>query len=133
MVIIFSSPKPRERLLEGKRVYTARKRRRLQFVNYKGSTLGRGIFDWANDGRTRPKIADVIIFECESGQQIEAQHLHIWAAWSGFKNIEEWLEELQRLNGGKTISPTDKFWLYMVQERASFFKPGSSNMDGANG
>ena len=130
MVISFSSEKPRARLLKGRRVYTVRKRRRLQFVNYPKSTLGRGLNDWANAGRTKPKIADVIIFEV-SGEPIEARHFHIWAAWSGFENIAEWVAEIERLNGD-AVSPWSKFYLYMVQERDAFFKPGSSRMDGAN-
>jgi len=118
MVISFSSPKPRARLLEGKRVFTARTKRRKQFIDEK---WGRGLWDWANEGRTKPKIADVLIFEYPN--QVEAGDLHQWVEWSGFEDMKEWVEEIKRLNGWKNVRVTDKFWLYIVQEKESFFKP----------
>lgn len=120
MVISFSSPKPRARLLEGKRVYTARAHRRKQFIDV---PWGTALKDWANEGRTKPKIADVIIFEVG---HVSAKQLPQWQSWSGFDDMEEWIEEIKRLNRWKDVLPTDKFCLYMVQKWNSFFKPGSS-------
>jgi len=120
MVISFSSEKPRARLLEGKRVFTARRHRRKQCIDQPG---GRGLRDWANEKRTGPKIADIIIFEVG---QFEARHLISWLPWSGFDDMEEWIDEIKRLNRWKFVGAWDKLWLYMVQERDSFFKPSSS-------
>lgn len=118
LVISFTSEKPRARLLEGKRVFTARRRRRKQFID---NAFGRGLWDWANEGRTKPKIADVIIFEYP--QQVQAQDLQACLPWSGFEEMSEWVEEIKRLNRWKDVCAFDKFWLYLVQEKESFFKP----------
>ena len=119
MVISFSSEKPRRQLLEKGRVFTARVHRRKQFID---QPWGRGLPDWANEGRTKPKIADVIIFEYG---EVQATDLHNWQPWSGFENMGEWVEEIKRLNRWKDVTATDKFWLYMVCEREQFFKPWS--------
>lgn len=119
MVISFSSPKPRARLLEGKRVYTVRRKPRKQF---EGARWGTGIHDWANEGRTKPKIADVIIFEVGV---VQAQQLKQYVEWSGFEDMPEWVEEIKRLNRWTDLGAYEQFWLYLVQERASFFKAGA--------
>ncbi|KKM63019.1 hypothetical protein LCGC14_1515730 [marine sediment metagenome] len=127
MVIIFASPKPRARLLKGLIVYTARKRRRLQFVNHPHPANGSPLLDWANDGRTRPKIADVIIHEIGL---IDTFTLELFRPESGFKDMKEWRSELKLLN--PELQTTNKFWVYRVQKRGSFFKPSSTVVDGAN-
>ncbi len=127
MVIIFASPKPRARLLEGKIVYTARKRRRLQFIHHPNPANGGPLLDWANDGRTRPKIADVIIHEIGL---IDTFTMELFRPESGFKDMKEWRSELKHLN--PALEKTNKFWIYRVQDRGSFFKPPSTVKDGAN-
>lgn len=117
MVISFSSEKPRRQLLEKGRVFTARVHRRKQFID---QPWGRGLHDWANEGRCKPKIADVLIFEAG---QFQAKDLHNWQFMSGFEDMGEWVEEIKRLNRWKEVRATDKFWLYMVCEREQFFKP----------
>ncbi len=127
MVIIFSSPKPRARLLKGKRVYTARKRRRLQFIHHPHPANEGPLLDWANDGRTRPKIADVIIHEIGL---IDTFTMELFRPESGFKDMKEWRSALEHLN--PAIEKTEKFWIYRVQERGSFFKARNIVEDGAN-
>ena len=127
MVIIFSSPKPRERLLKGLIVYTARKRRRLQFVNHPNPDHEGPLFDWANEKRCTKKIADVIIHEIGL---IDTFTMELFRPESGFKDMKEWRSGLKHLN--PELQTTDKFWIYRVQERASFFKPSNPSMDGAN-
>jgi len=119
MVISFSSEKPRRQLLEKGRVFTARVHRRKQFID---QPWGRGINDWANEGRTKPKIVDVVIFEVG---RVQANELHYWQFMSGFEDMDEWVEEIKRLNKWKDVRTTDKFWLYMVCERGHLFKPWS--------
>ncbi len=117
MVISFSSEKPRGRLLQGQRVFTARTKRRKQFIK---APWGKGLHEWANEGRTKPKICDITIWEIG---YFTAKALKHFVMLSGFDSLDEWIEEIKRLNNWKDVLPTDEFWLYLVQERDSFFKP----------
>ena len=66
MVISFSSEKARNYLLENKRIFTYRKNRRKQFIKLEekiGYPPLKGLWDWFNEGRCKPKIKDIIIFE----------------------------------------------------------------------
>ena len=120
MVISFSSEKPRARLLAGEKVFTARRHRRKQFID---QPWGRGLRDWANEGRTKPKIADVFIWEYG---EVMAHDLKLWVPWSGFESMEEWVEEIKRLNRWTFVGRWEKFWVYLVHEQHSFFKPSNT-------
>ena len=119
MVISFSSEKPRLRLLAGEKVYTARLHRRKQFTD---KNWGKALKDWACERRCGPKIADVFIWEIG---HVDTYQLELYRDSSGFDSMEEWLKELNRLIKWKDIRRTDRFWLYMVQERGAAFKPSA--------
>jgi len=88
MVMIFSSDKARSFLLEHGRVYTFRKNRRKR--------VGR---DWITDRRGGRKIADVTIEE--EAPVFHLNTLRKYVGESGFQTVDEWIEEIRRLNGGK--------------------------------
>lgn len=100
MVISFSSPQARTQLLEKGRVYTFRKNRRKK-VGY----------DWANEGRLKPKLCDVHIIEMG---QISIGQLYLYNYESGFETSTDWFKEIMRLNGGKW-DIKKKGWLYHVE------------------
>jgi len=101
MVIIFASEKARKFLLTRGIVYTFRKNRRKKVEK-----------DWFNDRRGRPKISNVFIEEigCYDPRN-EISIFEFLLGYSGFNSLEEWYEEIKRLNGGKL--PTQG-WLYSV-------------------
>ncbi len=119
MVISFSSPKPRQQLLVKGYVFTFRKDRKKKFINadrffryYKGMSLRTwGHLDWANEGRTKPKIADVIIFEVGG---LALKNLKKYVKGSGFEDLAEWGQEIARLNGWDEPRVHDRGWLYKV-------------------
>ncbi len=116
MVISFSSPKPRQQLLNKKYVYTFRKNRRKKFIEdarhyWRIPLKNWGHIDWANEGRTKPKIADVIIFEAG---EFTIKKLGKYVYGSGFEDLAEWGQEIARLNGWDEVRVYDKGWLYKV-------------------
>ena len=77
-------------------VFTFRAKRRKR--------LGR---EWITDRRGGRKIVDVIV---EEGR-FKPSELSLYVEYSGFKSLEEWLEEIGRLNGGDLPA---EGWLYKV-------------------
>jgi len=111
MVISFSSEKPRKYLLEKGRVFTFRKKRRKQFIKLEEKrgkiyvqAVRPALRDWFNEGRTKPKIKDILIWEVGT---FKPEELGPWVPFSGFLTLGEWHKELIDLNG----------WLYMVDTK----------------
>ena len=106
MVIIFQSERALKHLLQHGLVYTVRLRRRKRVE----------CLDWVTDRRGGRKIADVyvcLVGGC--GGTVEAWKHNLWA-WvdrSGFKTVDEWVDEILRLNRGKT----GQAWIYLVKLR----------------
>lgn len=116
MVISFSSEKPRQQLLEKGYVYTFRKNRRKKFIEaarhyWRIPLKNWGHIDWANEGRTKPKFADVIIFEVG---EFVLKNLKKYVHGSGFESLAEWGQEIARLNRWDEPRAHDKGWLYKV-------------------
>jgi len=116
VVISFSSEKPRQQLLDKKYVYTFRKNRRKAFIKaarhyWRMPLKNWGHKDWANEGRTKPKMCDVIIFEVGD---LVLKNLEKYVLGSGFEDLEEWGQEIARLNGWDEPRVHDKGWLYKV-------------------
>lgn len=95
--MIFQSEKARRFLLENGVVFTFRAKRRKK--------LGE---DWIADRRGGHKIADVLV---EEEGMFRPQELGLYVEYSGFSTLEEWIEEMKRLNGGMLPS---EGWLYKV-------------------
>jgi hypothetical protein len=96
MVMIFRSKKALSYLLSYGEVYTFRIRRRK---------AGR---DWITDKRGGHKIADVFIEEVGI---FTLEQLSQFGDHSGFASVEEWTEEIQKLNNRLP----EKGWLYKVR------------------
>ena len=120
MVISFSSEQVRNYLLEHGRVFTLRKKRRKQFIKLeeirgKGYVQGArpALRDWFNEGRTKPKISDILIWEVG---KFKPKELGPWVPWSSFSSLEDWHKELIKLNdwGGYDLMDLNGAWLYMV-------------------
>ena len=120
MVISFSSEKARNYLLDKGRIFTFRKGRRKQFIKLEekhGKSYVEGarpaLRDWFNEGRTKPKIKDILIWEVGTFKPSE---LGSWVPWSSFSSLEEWHKELIELNDWAGYGHMDIFggWLYMV-------------------
>lgn len=116
MVISFSSEKARQQLLEKGYVYTFRKTRRKKFIKaarhyWRIPLKNWGHIDWANEGRTKPSFADVIIFEVG---EFTIKKLGKYVHGSGFEDLEEWGQEIARLNRWDEVRAYDKGWLYKV-------------------
>jgi len=120
MVISFSSKQVRNYLLENGRVFTFRKNRRKQFIKLeekRGKAYLEGarpaLRDWFNEGRTKPKIRDILIWEVGTFKPSE---LGPWVLWSSFSTLGEWHKELIDLNGFDEYYEMDMNggWLYMV-------------------
>jgi len=97
MVMIFKSEKARKFLLEHGIVVSFRKNRRK-------TNLGK---DWLTDKRGGKKIGDILVIELG---EFEVEKLEPFVSISGFKNLQEWKDEIQKLNN-KSVS---KGWLYLV-------------------
>jgi len=113
MVISFSEPDVRDFLLKEGKVYTFRKNRRKQFIKQprEDQLHRRGIPDWANEGRTHPKLADVTIYEVGS---FTVPELRPYSDQSGFNSYGGWVEAIKRQFRSKEL---DKGWLYKVTLR----------------
>jgi len=85
--MIFQSEKARRFLLENGVVFTFRAKRRKK--------LGE---DWITDRRGGRKIADILV---EEEGKFKPQDLGLYVKYSGFSTLEEWIEEIKRLNGGR--------------------------------
>lgn len=106
MVIIFSSERAREYLLEYGHVYTFRLNQRVMLGN-----------DWMTDKRKGKKIADVHI--TEQGRYA-FKELRNYVSQSGFKTLKGWIDETVILNwrpGGYGINEETLGWLYLVNLR----------------
>jgi len=104
MVMIFQSRKALNHLLQHGVVFTFRAQRRRE--------VGR---DWVTDRRGGRKIADVTVEE----EGAFAPHgLELYAEFSGFNTLQEWVEEIGRLNGRLP----EKGWLY----RVTLARPGAA-------
>ena len=95
--MIFQSEKARRFLLENGVVFTFRAKRRKK--------LGR---DWISDRRGGRKIANVLV---EEEGKFKPQELGLYVEYSGFSTLEEWIEEIRRLNRGKLPA---EGWLYKI-------------------
>jgi len=95
--VIFQSEKARRFLLENGVVFTFRSKRRKK--------LGE---DWITDRRGGHKIADVLV---EEERKFKPQELGLYVEYSGFSTLEEWIGEIERLNGGRLPA---EGWLYKV-------------------
>ena len=116
MVISFSEPRVRNFLLEKGTVYTFRKNRRKQFQKQprEDQLRRKGIPDWANEGRTKPKIADVTIHEVGA---FTVPELKPYSDLSSFTSFGEWMEAIKRRFHYKDLRVTDRGWLYKVTLR----------------
>jgi hypothetical protein len=95
MVIIFQSRKALNHLLQRGVVFTFRLHRRKAGM------------EWVTDRRGGHKIADVIVEE----EGVFTRHnLGLYVEFSGFNTLQEWIEEVWRLN--KRIP--ERGWLYRV-------------------
>lgn len=103
MVISFSVKEARNQLLNEGYVFTARKKRRKQFLY---TSLGQIIADWVNEGRLKPKIADVLISEVGL---YSINCLHDFSSGSGFKTTEAWVNKIRELCGDVKM-----VWVYRV-------------------
>lgn len=97
MVMIFQSKKALARLLKEKSVATFRKNRRRETGH-----------DWITDHRGGKKIAEVMIRE-EGLYSPSA--LSEFVFLSGFSSLQEWKNEIQKLNNGRLPK---EGWLYHV-------------------
>ena len=109
MVISFSSHQAKAQLLEKGSVVTFRRKQRTMLGD-----------DWANEGRGKPKFADVYITEVGLKKTI---HLKPYLSESGFFTIEDWFDELVILNDwdGFWELANHGGWLYRVTLRARMF------------
>lgn len=97
MVIIFQSEKARKQLLERRSVVTFRTNRRKHIDN-----------DWATDKRGGKKICNIYIEEIDYIEKLDK--LSPFREESGFDNLEEWTNEIRKLNKHHMVSG----WLYKV-------------------
>ncbi|GAG75796.1 unnamed protein product [marine sediment metagenome] len=114
MVISFSSEKARNYLLKKGRIFTFRKDRRKQFIKLEEKrgkayveAVKPALRDWFNEGRCKPKIKDIFIWEVGI---FKPEELEPWVPFSGFSSLNEWNHEIRGLN--KYLKPEG--WLYMV-------------------
>lgn len=116
MVISFSEPEARKFLLEKDTVYTFRKNRRKQFLKQprEDQLRRRGITDWANEGRNKPKIAEVVIYEVGAFKVLE---LRPYSDMSGFASFVGWVEAIKRCFHYKDMHSNNDGWLYKVELR----------------
>lgn len=120
-VIYFKSKKALNYLLKNGEVYTIRPRKRSEGLAYvKTSKKGRKLAEvevrcvgkvdlTAPDDEWYIDLTDVDFITIGRGG------LKRFVGKSGFNSVEEWLEEVRRLNGGKL--PADKMFLYHVELR----------------
>lgn len=94
MVMIFQSEKPRQHLLEKGFVLTFRK------LHMSGRKLGK---DWITDKRCGKKIADVLVFSEYATVKPTREMLAPYVNYSGFDSVDEWIEEIERLNRPDTL------------------------------
>lgn len=87
MVIMFKNERVREFLRRKRVVYTLRPKRRKE---------GK---DWANSGWGTKKFAEVEITFIKKITKENVSELEKYVDYSGFKSVEEWLEEARKLNG----------------------------------
>lgn len=87
--MIFSSEKARKHLLEKDFVLTFRT------LHPTGRRLGK---DWATDKRCGKKIADILVFSEYRSFRPSPSSLALYVAYSGFDSVDEWIEEIKRLN-----------------------------------
>ena len=97
MVMIFQSKKPRKQLLEKGHVVSFRVNRRKHVGN-----------DWATDKRGGKKICNTFIEEIDYIEKLDK--LSPFREESGFDNLEEWTNEIRKLNKHHMVSG----WLYKV-------------------
>jgi len=103
VVISFSSEKPRQQLLDKKYVYTFRKNRRKAFIKaarhyWRMPLKNWGHKDWANEGRTKPRLCYVDIHEIGEFNPHEVDPitkylthpLKIYFQLSGFNSLSGW-------------------------------------------
>lgn len=109
MVMMFSDPRAREQLLGEGKVYTFRKMARTKSGLRK--TVGR---DWAAERRGGSKIADITVAPVMKVMPENLREaLTPLAEWSGFVDVDKWIEAIERLNRGRA----PEGWLYRVTLR----------------
>jgi len=97
MVMIFQSEEARRFLLENGVVFTFRAKRRKNLGN-----------DWITDRRGGHKVVDVFV---EEEGRFKPSDLGLYVEYSGFSSLQEWIEEIKKLNKGKLPA---EGWLYKV-------------------
>jgi hypothetical protein len=105
MVISFSVEEARNQLLNEGVVYTYRWKRRAFFFHGKGDIED----TWANAGRLKPKICDVLITEVGQIEPTE-KNLAQYFEKSGFWNVASWCLEIVELG----LRAKKVGWLYKV-------------------
>ena len=103
MVTMFKNQTALNFLLKHGHVYTCRIHRHK---------LGK---DWVNDGRTRPKIADVDITFVKDVTQLE--DLKPYVSKSGFRDLIEWNNAIGELNPRFAFGEVKNGYLYKVSIR----------------
>ena len=96
MVMVFRSRRALNHLLQHGVAFTFRPRRRRK--------VGR---DWVTDRRGGRKMADVVV---EEEGEFAPGDLELYVEYSGFSALQEWVDEIRRLNGRVPA----KGWLYRV-------------------
>ena len=77
--------------------------------------MGSSCEDWINDGRTRPKIADVDITFVKDVTQLE--DLKPYVSKSGFRGLIEWNNAIMELNPRFAFEEVKNGYLYKVSIR----------------
>lgn len=96
VVMSFQSSRALDCLLSKGFVFTFRKKWRRQGRN------------WINTGRGQSKICNVFVVNL--GRYL-FDNLTEFVPYSGFRDVNEWEQEIKKLNGGKFIP---EGWLYLV-------------------
>jgi hypothetical protein len=100
--MIFKSEKARNFLLKHGVVVTFRPKKRKKNIEK----------TWATPKYRGKKFADIIVrFLCEVKREEIREKLDEHVALSGFKTVDEWIEEIKNLNGGEIPK---KGYLYIV-------------------
>ena len=100
--MIFKSEKARNYLLRRGIVVTFRPKKRKKNIEQ----------TWATPKYRGKKIADIIVrFLCEVRREEIREKLDKHVALSGFKNVDEWIDEIKKLNKGEIPK---KGYLYVV-------------------
>lgn len=100
--MLFKSEKARNFLLKHGIVITFRPKKRKKNIEQ----------TWATPKYRGKKICDIIVrLLCEVKREEIREKLDKYVALSGFKTVDEWIEEIKKLNKGEV---PEKGYLYVV-------------------